>query len=287
MRVAVISDLHGNYRALEAVIEDISRQNVDLTVCAGDIIDPFRRSLETWLKLKSLKIPCLRGNHEDYSMIYHHRPDIRPEIRTAVHFKPVQLVAQHLGPVIASELGALPLSYTVPGPGGDDLFICHASPLANNRSFIYGIDEDLSKSLRSISASTIVAGHIHQQWVHQWSDKTLILAGSLGLPLSGTPEAEYLIMEYRKSWTPVHRKIPYDQAGALAEYAESGWLVEGGPIAWLLYDELRCAWPRLAHFIPDMLKRADAATLLLEDWQREARRYLLEVDGWERIQGLV
>ncbi len=242
MKIAVISDIHGNVHALEAVLEDISRQGVDRIVCAGDVPNPFLRSLDAWRMLQERGIPCLRGNHEDYIVSYFSGD--RPEIRDSVQFRPIQAVAQHLGPDIAAEFARLPFDHVIPGPGGDDLYICHASPQHNARSYLRGVDDAMAAAFsRAGSARMVVAGHIHVQWSGSWQGRELVICGSVGLPHHGKPEAEYAVFTHQSgAWRPEFRLVPYDAQAAAREYVESGCLERGGPIAWLLCP--RCSGVR-------------------------------------------
>ena len=287
MRVAVISDLHGNYRALEAVLDQIERDPPDQIICAGDIVNPFLRSLDTWNKLKALKIPCVRGNHEDYVVDYFHSKR-RPEIRDSVQFRPVQLVAQHMGQEIAAELANIPMEHVIQGPGGDELFICHASPGQNSRSPWMGIDAPMGEALRTQRAQTFVGGHIHHQWKGEWEGKSLVIAGSVGLPLSGEPKAQYVVLEHlRGAWSHQHKTIAYDQAGALREYRESGALELGGPIAWMLYDELWTAQYRLAHFFREFQKSGRLLPQTMEEWESQTIQFLHKINRWDSLRSVL
>src|SRR5690606_6397383 len=64
VKVAVISDVHGNLRALEAVLEDIARQGVDLTVNLGDLVSGPLEPREALDRAMALDCPTIAGNHE-------------------------------------------------------------------------------------------------------------------------------------------------------------------------------------------------------------------------------
>ena len=64
MRVAVISDIHGNVRALEAVLADLARRTPDLTVNLGDCVTSPLWPRETFELLETLSLPTVRGNHD-------------------------------------------------------------------------------------------------------------------------------------------------------------------------------------------------------------------------------
>lgn len=266
MKVAVISDIHGNLHALDAVLADIERERPDRVVCAGDIPNPFLRSLDAWLKLKAMGIPLLRGNHEDYIVSYFSGD--RPEIRDSVHFQPVQIVARHLGEEIAREMSALPFDLLI-----DDLYICHASPQHNARSYIRGVDAEMARAFRERvrAAQTVVAGHIHTQWKGEWEGKRLVIGGSVGLPHHGEPEAEYVLLTRANTgqWYADLRTVPYDHEAAIREYRDSSAFAEGGPVARLLLRELQEARPILALILPKILALpAEKRPRTLEEWDR-------------------
>jgi len=64
MRLAVISDVHGNLPALEAVVADIKKRQVDSTVNLGDCVTSPLWPKETFEALQSLRLPTVRGNHD-------------------------------------------------------------------------------------------------------------------------------------------------------------------------------------------------------------------------------
>ena len=66
MRVALISDLHGNAVALEAVLRDIARVGVDRTVCLGDTATLGPSPTAVLSRLRDLQIPCIEGNHDAF-----------------------------------------------------------------------------------------------------------------------------------------------------------------------------------------------------------------------------
>ena len=166
MKIALFSEIHGNDAALEAILADATRQCVDLIVCAGDAVNPFPGSSQAWRKIKALKIPMVRGNHEDYVLTMHD-PANQAGLRDKIEFRPVKYTLQNLSRATLAEIADLPLTLTVPGPGGDDVLVCHASPYDTRRSFSRYMDEDMVASLSQVSERIVVAGHIHEQWQRQ------------------------------------------------------------------------------------------------------------------------
>ena len=64
MQIALISDIHGNYTALEAALADIDRRHVDAIICLGDVATIGPQPRQVLDKLKELGCPCILGNHE-------------------------------------------------------------------------------------------------------------------------------------------------------------------------------------------------------------------------------
>jgi len=285
MKIAIFADVHGNYHALEAVLDDIEREKVDYTICAGDMVNPFPDSLRVWRKLKALNIPMVRGNHEDYILAYHAPPD-DSDIRTGIQFKPIQVLARQCDAQTLNEMAALPLTLTLPGPGGDDVLLCHASPSNNSRSYSVNIDEEMTADLSRMTAKTIVGGHIHMQWERHWRDKWLILTGSVGLPFKQIAAADYLLLTHRQGrWQAMHKSVPYNRQAAADAVLESGFLTYGGPIAWLMFDELVTSEMRLVPFLSKFCPKPKPATM--PDWQKWTQRYLEAIGRWEKIKPYV
>lgn len=289
MRVAFISDIHGNLPALEAVLGDLhARGGADRIICGGDVMDPLLSSKDAWEFLKAEGIPVIRGNHEDY-IVSCFEPEGTHPARVETQFRPVRLVARHLGPRIAEELRGLPLSIEITPKVGKKLVLCHASPVSNARSFAREpLSGGFGAALEATGAQAIVAGHIHEQWqgVHQGPSREirLILAGSVGLPLMDAPRPQYALLTFDgEKWSAELRRVEYDPAPALRAYADSGALEEGGPIAWLLYDELRTGSRRLSEFILSVRRRGPPGSLSEEEWELLARDYLISKGTWEEI----
>jgi predicted phosphodiesterase len=285
VRVAVISDIHGNLRALEAVLTDIQDLGVDRIVCAGDTVNPLESSLDVLHLLRDKDIPIVRGNHEDYVLFS--RWGGGPFDMSTPQFSPVAAVAKLFSDADLEYLNQLPLFVNVEGPGGDDLHVCHASPLANNKSFVPGIPDDMASSLAAIPQRTIVAGHFHQPMTTLWREKTLVAAGSVGLPLQGKPESEYVLLEHRQGqWHAVHRTLFVDQRKTAWEYLDSGLVEEGGPVAWLLFDEFYSWRRRIAPIFP-WLRSRSLNPRTEEEWMEHVKVYLREHGRWDEVRSLL
>ncbi len=286
MKVAVFADVHGNDHALDAVLDDIEKERVDAIICAGDMVNPFPGSERVWRTLTARHIPMVRGNHEDYILACHAPASDLP-IRRNPQFLPVEFAARRLSTGTTAGIRALPMTFTLAGPGDDDVLVCHASPEHTSRSYCTGIDDDLAADLSRIGPKTIVGGHIHLQWQQLWRDKLLVVAGSVGLPFYGSGvKAQYAILTHRRDgWQVRHKSVAYNHQAALHDALNSNFLVEGGPLAWLMFDELLTAELRLVPFLNKFCPTPRPGSL--PEWQAWVKRYLRAIGRWDALQPLL
>ena len=118
MKVAVISDIHGNLRALEAVLADIAMQGVDLTVNLGDIVAGPLQPRETLERVMALGQPTIRGNHE--RTLFVDKQDLVD--RFAVN----QLTDEQ-----QAWIKALPKTLVI-----DDIYMCHGTPKSDTEPWL-------------------------------------------------------------------------------------------------------------------------------------------------------
>src|SRR6202007_2356792 len=114
MRIAAVSDIHGNLFALDAVFADIERRGVDLVVNLGDIVSGPVLARETAERLMALALPTIRGNHERQVLTLD-PARMGPSDRYAF---------DTLGDAERRWMAALPPVLSLDG----DVFLCHATP---------------------------------------------------------------------------------------------------------------------------------------------------------------
>lgn len=283
--MAIVSDIHGNLPAFQAVLDDIDRQQVDRIVCAGDLVNPLKESLEIYRILQDRKIPILLGNHEEYLHQYLHNED--REHWQGANYRPIGLVAEHMGHDTVAELQQLPFEYLLAGPGGQNIYICHASPLSNRRSFYDDQKEDMAKALLAIDATVYASGHRHENWHLRWHERDLISFGSVGIPMKKPGMAEYLLLKFQGGrWQHEFRFVEYDHQATLQGYIDSGFYHRGGPIAWMLYDEILCAEKRVAPFMYRWIRQFPWPASD-EEWAEKGRIFLEEVGRWNAVKKLL
>lgn len=272
MRVAIFGDIHGNLHDLEAILEDIEKEKADQIICLGDLISPFPGSAKAWQIIQDRKIPMLRGNHEDYIVDAH----LGAEDSLA------KLFSSHT----IKQIQALPLSTTLTAPNGSQAFICHASPYNNAKSIASEIDATMAKALHSVSATTIIAGHLHKQWHQTWEGKQLYLIGSGGLPLQGNPDVvEYSLLQFdAEQWQITNKKVRYDDQSAIQCVLQSAFMEETGAFGWLYLLELIT---QQHHFLP-MFRTSKLDPWPDEEdvktWEDVVVGYIKRVGLWSKLQ---
>ena len=208
MRIAIISDIHGNQVALEAVLEDISQQqSLDALVVAGDLClnGPCPREvLET---LQGLRCPIIQGNTD--VDVAKQRPKQGSKKRAIVDW-----TRKQIGEAGVSYLSNLPTSNLVKNLDGSDLLVVHANPL-NEEDAIFPTapDKDLERLLAPVPSTigAVAFGHLHIAYQRRWRRLLLLDAGSCGLPRDEDHRASYGILTWKRGeWKAVHRRIEYD-----------------------------------------------------------------------------
>ncbi|WP_270933347.1 metallophosphoesterase family protein [Falsiroseomonas oryzae] len=180
MRIAVITDIHGNLAALEAVLDDIALRGADSTLCLGDCASGLMWPRETTELLMDRGIPSVRGNHDRW--LVDRAPDAMSR-QDAVAF--AETTADQ-----RAWLGSLP-ERILPAPG---VLACHGTPSSDTQNLLEEPRDGrlVPSSLETIrarlgeegmAARVVLCGHSHQAGVVQVPAGPLVVnPGSLGLP---------------------------------------------------------------------------------------------------------
>jgi predicted phosphodiesterase len=231
MRIAVLSDIHGNLAALRAVVDDFARRSVDAIVNLGDSLSGPLLPLETAQFLMATDWVHLAGNHER-------------QILT--------LTPQACGPSDAyarAQLGSTELGWIASlrpyHPWSEDVFLCHGTPANDGEYFLETVEpgrlrpatpEEVRDRLGGISASVVVCGHTHvPRILRNAGGQLLVNPGSVGQPAyeddlpvfhaveSGAPDARYAIIErHRLHWSVELIAVPYDHETMAALAVRNG-----------------------------------------------------------------
>lgn len=236
LRVAALSDIHGNIVALDAVLADMALHGPFAEIIvAGDLVWSGPWPAEVVDRVRALSATVITGNTDAFFRAEREEPpaDKNPE-RFAAHMAWMQ---EQLGPERAAFLGSLPFSHRIspadaPGPAGaHDLLIVHANPYDLERAILPQMrDSDLDELLLTdaLPAFEMLAfGHVHVPFVRQWRGRKLVDVASAGLPMDRDPRAAYAILQWDgAAWQAEHRRVFYD-APLVAHQMRTGGMPRG------------------------------------------------------------
>jgi predicted phosphodiesterase len=271
----VLSDIHANRVALEAVRAAVAARRPDRVVVAGDAINRGpepRTCLEVLLALQRDEgWQFIKGNHEDYVLYARDRRDTPApwEQELCQHTRWTLRAIADLLP----EIERWPDRLSLAGPDGSEVRFVHAS-MRGNRCGIYAdMEEPLLLKLTAPPPAVLVAGHTHIPFVRQIDGTLIVNAGAAGLPFDGNPDASFAMLEWASgAWRAEIVRIPYDRAAAERALIESAYFKEGGPMTRLILEELRHARPRIGVWH----RRYERAVAAGEITLRESVERLLE-----------
>jgi predicted phosphodiesterase len=208
MKVAAVYDVHGNLPALEAVLADLRRLEVDRIVVGGDVL-PGPMAAECLALLRDEKIPVdfILGNGEVAALAERDgRPSGVPEaFRAGVRWSGERLSAED-----AEWVASWPLTLRFVVGGVGEVLFCHATPRDLNEIFTVRTPESVLRTIfDAADASLVVCGHTHMQFDRQIGTTRVVNAGSVGMPFGGRGAYWLLVGE-----SPELRHTSYDLAAA-------------------------------------------------------------------------
>jgi predicted phosphodiesterase len=243
VRVALISDIHGNLVSLEAALADIDRQQVDRIVCLGDVagLGPSPRAVLA--RLRDLGCDCIMGNHD--SDLLNPDRDVEPIPWTT---EVTVWCAEQLSEGDFSYLRSFRSWVEVALDAQATLLCYHGSPRSNtDRILSMTSPEELDEMLAGHRATVMAGGHNHVQMVRRHRGMVIVDVGSVGLPFEQmpfedlprfAPWTEYGIVDWTDGVLSVElRRAPVDldavKRAALAssmpgtDYWVNSWIAPG------------------------------------------------------------
>ena len=220
MRIAVISDIHGNLHAFEAVLADVRETAPDLIFHGGDLAHGGSGNAEVIDRVRDMGWPGVLGNTDE--MLF------RPESLTAFAAQSPQLQAMfaaiaemaagerdEIGEERLAWLRTLPMRQT-----HEAMALVHAAPETTWRSpGPETADAELESVYGTLGQPVVVYGHIHRSYVRKVGGMTIVNSGSVSLSFDGDPRASYLLLE---DGTPSIRRVEYDVEREIRAIRASG-----------------------------------------------------------------
>jgi predicted phosphodiesterase len=228
VRVALISDVHGNAVAFDVFLADLDRREVDAVVCLGDHAQGGAQPRECLERLRERGWPAVMGNSDHFLLTLDpgEEPVTDAQLETA-RWSQSQLSDELLEfhrsfePTVEVDLG-----------GGRTLLAFHGTP--RSRDEIVGPwmqEAEFRAPFEGVTATILAGGHVHQQWARRLGDRYLVNPGSVGLAYDhhqpeetfrADPHAEYAIVSVDGSIGVEFRRVPYAREDVLAAIEASG-----------------------------------------------------------------
>lgn len=273
MRIAVLSDIHGNLPALHTVAAHIDDWMPDHVYVNGDIINRGASPMEciefVQEKQQNSGWNITRGNHEDFVI----------SCRNPVVAQTSPLLDVHKCAVWTYErvyrqvdvLAAWPQQLKCIGPDGGDIRITHASMQGNQKSIFIDTPVQELRSKINPAPAVFCTAHTHHAWI-RFQDGTLVVnSGSVGTPFDGDASASYAQLTWRKNygsfggWSSKIVRIDYDRNLTEHDFERSAFLTEAGPVARIMYTEWKLARSLLPHWEKQYREEVLAGTIATDD----------------------
>ncbi len=284
MRLAILSDIHANLLAMEAVLADAEAHHVDGFAVAGDLITDGPDTVEVLKRVRSLQCPVIMGNREDYILRY--RNGGKPAWDGSLQMAAVLWANKSIGDEDFCYISTLPEQVVVELDCGQSLRVVHGSPFS-----MYDLlkpHQDMAaveKSALAVQEQVLVFGHNHIQWSGMVHGRLLLNPGSVGVHFNGECKAEYAILTCEDGRLSVElKRVPYNFA-ALERRLETSGLMAAAPV-WtrITFESVKDGQNHNLHFLDDahrVMREEGIPPGLIPNhiWKRVAAKWW-EKMGW-------
>ena len=275
MKVAVLSDIHGNFAAFSVVVADIDRWRPDLVVVNGDVLNqgPYP---ERCLALIEERVArggwlALRGNHEDFVLDASRRDvaTLTPPQRDL--FRTSYWTLDRLTPDQFRMIEGWEARHDLE-VAGDRLVVTHASIHSNMDGAVPWMTDETLNGKIDPAAAAFVTSHTHFFFQRRVGGTLIVNSGSVGRPLDGDRRTGYARLEHRASgWIATTVRLDYDEDQFSRDLVDSGFVIACRPFSDLLLREWREArgyhtgWRRtyLEPFLAGRISGADSIAAYL------------------------
>lgn len=225
MQIALISDIHANLIALEAVLADIDQIGADQIIFLGDLATLGPQPQAVVARLRDLGCPCIMGNHD---AVLVNLPRLHQDGHADWYIKTVEWSVEQLSADDFDYLRSFEPLLTIqldPADPETTLLCCHGSPKSNtDQIWATTPAAELDAMLAGYEARVVACAHTHLQMMRRRKGMTVVNSGSVGapfeyvpvqIPATGWPRmlpwAEYAIVSWVKGRLGIElRQVPVD-----------------------------------------------------------------------------
>lgn len=222
MRIACISDIHGNAPALEAVLRDIDGRGIERILCAGDLVGfgPFPN--EAIALLRERKIPCVMGNYDAKVLKFPDKKKKWKKKKRPESYESLKWTWKRLSEESRGFLAGLPFSHE-DAVGGYSLLMAHGS-MRSYKDYVPATtpETELAELLDGRAPGLFITGHTHVPYFTRIGATFVAGCGSAGKPVEGSPDVSYVIVSFGESVTGEVARVSYDVERLCAALIEQG-----------------------------------------------------------------
>jgi putative phosphoesterase len=234
MRIAIISDMHGNGLALDAALADLKTQPIDQIVCLGDAIQGGPQPAQVVARLRGLACPVVMGNADAWLLTGQETGQEQISAEQRVKMDAVrEWSLSQLSADDRAFVSRFQPTVTIESESGERLLCFHGSPNSFDDIILPTTPEDEFQHLLGSHASAfLTGGHTHLQQVRRLGDRFFFNPGSVGLAYNHQQAedgfqadawAEYAVLTLEPARVSLEfRRAPFDSARLIRVYHESG-----------------------------------------------------------------
>ncbi len=225
MKIAFLSDIHGNAVALEAVLADLDKRQVDKVCVLGDLAYRGPEPKRAIALVRSLSADVIKGNADEWTIRGVRLGEVPAHLLEMMN-REREWIVERLDEDDLAYLRKLPEALSLPLGDSLHLHAFHATP----HSLFDVVTPDQSrdvlreKLMADEAANLYVYAHIHLPYVRYVNGKCVVNVGSVGLPFDGLPQASYAIVETDGDRFRVTiERVPYDVEAVIRQYREGDY----------------------------------------------------------------
>jgi predicted phosphodiesterase len=275
MKIAVLSDIHGNVPALDAVLDDIEGWGPNEVIVNGDLVNrgPYSLACVRMLRRRFPGCRYLKGNHESY-VLRCASQTLDPDDPKWELERFARWTCDQLG-VLVDDIAGWGDHLDLDDLEGGSFHITHGSRLGDRDGITPETPDEVLEDKLGDARDLFVSSHTHRPLQRYFNGTLVVNTGSVGQPFDGDPRASYGRFTFSAGrWQSEITRVPFDKARAEADFADSGFLEEGGPLARVILTELRQSRMHMGHLMRRYLAAMRAGEVSVAD---AVEAYLAEV----------
>jgi len=218
MKIAIISDIHGNLDALESTLSDIRKENCNKIFCLGDIVmagpEPIKTIEKVHALMQSKDFHIIQGNTDEMLSVFsfdtYNKILKANEVMGNAYLADSEILTEEDKKFLAN----LPKQKEIE-ISNIKILLVHGSPRKNNENIYPNLPiNEIEEMIKDTNANIIFCGHTHTPCGYQTNtNQTIVNVGSIGRPFTDEPDSCYAIMEIdedNSTFKVKHKFVKYD-----------------------------------------------------------------------------